>query len=114
MLRGEVWLAVWPNDPEQKERPLLIISNNLRNQASNLQDIIVAKITSLQRGNGSSKPTNPQEDVSILLRKASIIRCASIYTIEKKTLTRKLTQLNISEMAQVDQCLKTVLDLNYI
>jgi mRNA-degrading endonuclease toxin of MazEF toxin-antitoxin module len=112
MVRGEIWLGVWPNDPEQKPRPLLIVSNNLRNQAPNLLDINVVKLTSLQNSHGKNKPTNPSEDVVINLQKPTIIRCASIFTIEKSCLTRKLVQLAIAEIANVDNCLKTVLDLN--
>ena len=112
MLRGEIWLAIWPNDPNQKPRPLLIVSNNLRNQAPKLLDIVIVKLTSLQKVDGRNKPTNPSEDVVITLKKPTIIRCASIFTIEKTALTRKLTQLQNSEMLQVDSCLKTVLDLN--
>jgi mRNA interferase MazF len=112
MLRGEVWLAIWPNDPEKKSRPLLIVSNNLRNQAPRLFDIVIVKLTSLQNGNGRDKPINPSEDVVITLKKPTIIRCASVFTIEKSSLTRKLTQLSVIQMLQVDSCLKTVLDLN--
>ena len=49
MLRGEIWLAIWPNDPDKKPRPLLIVSNNLRNQAPKLLDIVIVKLTSLQK-----------------------------------------------------------------
>ena len=112
MLRGEVWLGVWPNDPQSKPRPLLIVSNNLRNQAPNLLDITVVKLTSLHRGDGSKKPTNPSEDVVHTFKKPTIIRCGSIFTIEKQYLKRQLQQLPISVMSQVDICLKTVLDLH--
>lgn len=112
MLRGEIWLGVWPNDPRQTHRPLLIVSNNLRNQAPRLLDVVVVKLTSLQNSSGQNKPTNPSEDVIITLRKPTIIRCASIFTVEKTYLIKKLTQLSVSDMAPVDSCLKTVLDLN--
>jgi mRNA-degrading endonuclease toxin of MazEF toxin-antitoxin module len=112
MLRGEIWLGIWPNDPEQKPRPLLIVSNNLRNQAPNLLDINVVKLTSLQNSNGKDKPINPSEDVVITLKKPTIIRSASIFTIEKSSLTRKLVQLSVADMLKVDSCLKTVLNLN--
>jgi len=112
MLRGEIWLGVWPNDPEKKPRPLLIISNNFRNQAVRLLDINVLKLTSLQRANGSDKLINPSEDVIITLKKPTIIRCASIFTIEKSFLSRRLIKLPLKDMNQVNFCLKTVLDLN--
>jgi mRNA-degrading endonuclease toxin of MazEF toxin-antitoxin module len=113
MLRGEIWLGVWPNDPQQTPRPLLIVSNNLRNQAPKLLDTVVVKLTSLENSKGQIKPTNPSEDVIITLKKPTIVRCASIFTVEKTYLTKKLTQISLFDMEKVDSCLKTVLDLNY-
>lgn len=112
MIRGEIWLAVWPNDPEQKFRPLLVVSNNLRNKAPYLQDIVVLKLTSLQNSKGKNKPINPSEDIVITLKKPTIVRCASIFTVEKSSLKKKLCDLPLHEMREVDACLKTVLDLN--
>jgi len=112
MLRGEVWLGIWPNDPQKKQRPLLIVTNNLRNQAPNLLDITVVKLTSLYRQDGSEKATNPSEDVIHKFKKPTIIRCGAIFTIEKRYLRNKLQQLPLSVMSQVDLCLKTVLDIH--
>lgn len=112
MLRGEIWLGVWPNDPEKKQRPLLIISNNLRNKAPNLFDVNVLKLTSLQRSDGRDKPVHPSEDLVIILKKKTIIRCASIFTIEKSCLIKKWGQLPSTEISQVDARLRNVLDLN--
>ncbi|MBK8204745.1 MAG: type II toxin-antitoxin system PemK/MazF family toxin [Bdellovibrionales bacterium] len=112
MQRGEIWIGVWPNDPQKTPRPLLIVSNNLRNQAPRLLDVVVVKLTSLEKKGGQIKPTNPSEDVIITLRKSTIVRCASIFTVEKTCLQNKLTQLSVSDMAKVDSCLKTILNLN--
>lgn len=111
MLRGEVWLGVWPNDPHKTPRPVLIVSNNLRNQAPNLLDIIVVKLTSLERKDGSKKPINPSEDVVHTFKKPTIIRCGSIFTIEKSFLKNKLQDLPDTLMSKVDTCLKTALDI---
>ncbi len=112
MNRGEIWLGVYPNDPQKKKRPLLIVSNNLRNQEPRLQDIVVLKLTSLENSSGKKKPINPAEDVIIKLKKQTIIRCASLFTIEKSALKNKLSQLTLPNMNKVESCLKTVLDLN--
>lgn len=112
MLRGEVWYAVWPNDPSAKARPVLIVSNNLRNSAPNLLDLVVVKLTSLHRDNGTREPTNPAEDVIVKFKKETIIRCASIYVIEKSALSTRIMQLSIATMKDVDERLKHVLDLN--
>lgn len=111
MLRGEVWLGVWPNDPEKKGRPFLIVSNNFRNRSVNLLDVTVIKLTSLERSDGSKKPINTFEDVVYTFKKPTIIRCGALFTIEKTSLKKKIQELLPSTMVQVDACLKTVLDL---
>ena len=112
MLRGEIWTAVWPSDPESKERPVLIVSNNLRNQDARLLDVVVVKITSAERANGSKKLINPAEDVIVTLKKSSLIKCGAVFSVEKTTLRRRLQQLTPSQMKEVDSKLRVVLDLN--
>lgn len=111
MLRGEIWFGVWPNDPAKKQRPLLIVSNNHRNNLNNILDIVVVKLTSLERSDGSKKKINSAEDVLVSLKKPSIIRCGAIYSVEKTFLKNKATQLTSTQMFDVDERLKTVLDL---
>lgn len=112
MLRGEIWWAKWPTDPSVKPRPVLIVSNNLRNSAPNLHDVVVVKLTSLRRDDGAKKPVNSAEDVVVTLKKDSIIRCASIFAIEKTMLQSRGGQLPIAAMKLVDDKLKHVLDIN--
>lgn len=112
MNRGEIWLGIYPGDPSKKARPLLIVSNNIRNLNARLLDIVVVKLTSLVNSSGKIKPTNLAEDVVINLKKSTIIRCSLVFTVEKLTLRNKLSQLSIVDMNKVDACLKTVLDLS--
>lgn len=112
MMRGEIWYGVWPNDPEKKLRPLLIVSNNHRNQAKNILDVIVVKLTSLNRADGTQKPTNSAEDFVVTLKKPTVIKCGSIYSVEKSFLKQKSSQLTPNQMKEVDTRLKTVLDLH--
>jgi mRNA-degrading endonuclease toxin of MazEF toxin-antitoxin module len=112
MLRGEVWIAAWPNDPKAKPRPVLIVSNNFRNSAPNLLDVVAVKLTSLYRDDGRKKPTNPAEDVIFKFKKETIIRCSAIYALEKSMLRNKVAQLPLATMKEVDERLKHVLDLN--
>jgi mRNA-degrading endonuclease toxin of MazEF toxin-antitoxin module len=112
MLRGEIWFGVWPNDPDKKPRPLLIVSNNHRNQAKYILDVVVVKLTSLQRSDGSDKPVNPAEDFVLTLKKKTIIRCASIFSVEKSFLRNKVTELTMAQMKEIDQRIKTSLDLH--
>jgi len=112
MLRGEIWSAVWPNDPKAIPRPVLIVSNNLRNAAKNLLDLVVVKITGLMRADGSKKPVNANEDIIYQGKKPSLIQCAALYSIEKRTLQNRLSQLSLTEMKAVDEKLRNVLDLH--
>ena len=111
MVRGEVWAAVWPADPGKKERPVLVVSNNIRNRNPYLLDVVVAKVTSAERAAGSIKPINPAEDEAIVLKKASIVKCAALFSVEKSTLRRKLTDLSPGLMTQVDAKLRNLLNL---
>ncbi len=112
MLRGEIWFGIWPNDPDKKSRPLLIVSNNHRNSMNNILDVIVVKLTSLERANGSKKKINGAEDILINLKKQTIIRCGAIYSVEKSLLKSKAAQLTPTQMSEVDFKLKTVLDIH--
>lgn len=112
MLRGEVWIGAWPNDPKKKGRPLLIVSNNYRNATESIFDVVVVKLTSLHRADQSKKPTNPVEDYVLTFKKPTIIRCGSIYSVEKSLLKSKIAQLSHEQMRDVDARLITVLDLN--
>lgn len=112
MLRGEVWYAAWPGDPGAKVRPVLIVSNNLRNAAPHLLDVVAVKLTGLYRDDGRKKPTNPAEDVVMKFKKETIIRCAAVFAVEKATLKKQVAQLSIATMKEVDERLKHVLDLN--
>jgi mRNA-degrading endonuclease toxin of MazEF toxin-antitoxin module len=111
MKRGEIWAAVWPNDPLKKERPVLIVSNDHRNDTPALQDITVLKITSLKRADGSKKNVHQFEDLVIQLKKESIIQAGAIFTIEKRNLRRALGQLSSSQMSEVSDRLRNALAL---
>jgi mRNA-degrading endonuclease toxin of MazEF toxin-antitoxin module len=109
--RGEIWAAVWPNDPLKKERPVLIVSNDHRNETPTLLDITVLKITSLKRPDGSTKYIHQFEDVVVKLKKESLIQCGAIFSIEKRTLRRPLGRLSPAQMADVSDQLRNALAL---
>jgi len=111
MKRGEIWVAVWPNDPQKKERPVLIVSNDHRNSTPALQDITVLKITSLKRADGSPKSVNRFEDLVVQLKNESIIRGGSIFSVEKRNLRKILGQLTPSQMSDVSERLRNALAL---
>jgi len=99
--RGEVF---W-GPGKKKIRPLLVVSNNQGNRYSN--DVVVIPGTTQKPDiiypvevlvtEGFSKPTKFQAD--------------SIFTIEKKELGEKITELPPNIMANVNATLKIELDL---
>ncbi len=112
MQQGQIWLAIWPNDPSKKLRPVLIVSNNLRNSQPNILDTVVVKLTSYQRTDGSPKPVNQAEDFLITLKKKTIVRCGSLYSIPKSILNKQLGMLSLSEIKMVRERLANVFDLH--
>ena len=112
MRRGEIWLAIWPTDPQKEPRPVLIVSNNIRNAQPHILDIVVCKLTSLERLDKSQKPVNPVEDVVVSLKKKSIIRGGGIFSIPKSILQKKLSTLLPIEVTEINKRLKTVMALD--
>lgn len=112
MRRGEIWWAVWPNDPKRKKRPVLIVSNDFRNGATHLLDLVVVKLTGLIRANGSRKPVHPGEDLVIRFKKETIVQCGAIYSIEKSCLESRAALLSLTQMSDVDERLRNVLRLH--
>ncbi|PIK16728.1 type II toxin-antitoxin system PemK/MazF family toxin [Halobacteriovorax sp. JY17] len=110
MLRGEIWWGVYPNDRSGKTRPLLIVSNDAINK-SNGQDIVVVKVTSLMKSDGSQRYVNQYYDVIVQLKNPSVIQTAAIYTTLKKNLRSLLSTITSVELSQVDRGLKNSLDL---
>ncbi len=110
MLRGEIWWGVYPNDTSGKTRPLLIVSSDALNKGHG-QDIIVVKVTSLMKVNGSQRFVNQYHDVIVQLKNPSVVQASAIYTSLKTNLVNRLSTLSSVEMGQVDSALRNVLDL---
>ena len=108
--RGEVWYA--DLDPvvghEQAGlRPVLIISDNLINQAPN--DLVIAvPMTTRYRGVALHVPISPPEGG---LREQSYIRCEDIRSLSHKRLRRRLGAAGGQTMASVEKALRIMLDL---
>lgn len=111
MKRGEVWEAVWPNDPQKKRRPVLIVSTDHRNTTPALLEITVLKITGLYRPDGTQRLVNHSEDLVVGFKKESIIRAGAIFSVEKAALQRILGQLTPTQMNQINDRLRNALDL---
>jgi len=109
--RGDIWLTNL--DPatgsEQKgTRPTLVIQNDTGNKYS--PTTIVAVLTSqIQKAKLPTHVVVPSKQTS--LSKDSVILLEQIRTIDKQRFIKKLTNLNIQQMRNVDKALKVSLGL---
>jgi mRNA interferase MazF len=115
--RGDVVLAVFPFTDARgaKRRPGLVVQCNRNN--GRLDDVILALITSnLQRS--ESEPTqllvdtaSPDGMHSGLLR-PSVVKCEHLLTVHQSLIDRVIGHLSPTAMKQIDQCLKSALELS--
>ena len=87
--QGDIVIARVPfsNLEGSKDRPILIVSNNLYN--SKMSDVIAVKITSTKTGKFQIKLT--QKDLKEgKLKKTSFVEYGFIITIEKSLITQKI------------------------
>ncbi|PZO38674.1 MAG: PemK family transcriptional regulator [Pseudanabaena frigida] len=113
--RGDVVLVDYPytSGNETKVRPVLVIQNDLDNQR--LKNTIVAQITS--KTQRSLEPTQllieiaTQEGQESGLRQDSVVNNVNLLTLNKEKILRKLGQLPDAVMQNVNNCLKTALEL---
>ena len=110
MLRGEIWWGVYPNDTSGKKRPLLIVSHDSINKSKG-QDIIVVKVTSLIKSDGTKRYVNKYYDVVVHLKNPSVIKTSAIYTTLKSNLNGRYRTLSTTQMSLVDDALRNALDL---
>jgi mRNA interferase MazF len=94
-----------------KVRPAVLISANQLNQI--LDDVMVVPCTS-----NTNRPLTPtqyliteDEIVSAGIRVESIVRCESIFTLNKSMIVRKLGLLSSEAISQVNCCLIAALEL---
>ena len=108
--RGEVWYANL--DPvvgheQGRERPVLIVSTNLVNQARN--DLVVAvPMTTRYRGVDLHVPISPPEGG---VREQSYIRCENIRALSHRRLGRRLGTVSSATMSAVEKALRVILQL---
>lgn len=89
-----------------KSRPVIIISNSNVNKD---KDVIVAQITSnLHSDEFSFKIKN--EDINSALIYESEIRCHKLFTIDKKLIKRKISQLDDISFKQLIEKIKSLFD----
>lgn len=114
--RGDVVLVDFPfaGGGPSKVRPALVVQNNRDNQR--LANTVVAMITSrtsralaeqTQLLIDLSAPDNRQSGLLI----TSAVNCASLFTLDRRKILRRLGHLPSALMTKADACLKSALDL---
>ncbi len=108
--RGDVWLCdLNPTRGHEQagQRPVLVISENIFNQGpSGL--IIVIPITSKRRGIPSHVPIIPPETG---LKIHSYILCEAVRSIAKERLVRRLGNVTLHTLTQVEDRLRILMGL---
>ena len=110
--RGEIWWASLetPTGSEPGyRRPVVIISANTFNQ-SRIQTVIVAAITSnlrLAHAPGNITLSTRESGLS----KESIINVSQLLTLDKTSLTEKVSTLPVKKARQLDEGLRLSLSL---
>jgi mRNA interferase MazF len=114
--RGDVVLALFPftDASGSKRRPALVVQCDRNNRR--LQDVILALITS-NTARALTEPTQllieiatPDGKQAGLLHD-SAVKCEHLMTVHEGLIERVIGRLSSGMMQQVDQCLRSALDL---
>lgn len=113
--RGDVVLCSIPMPSTQlqqfKVRPAVIISANRLNDI--LDDVMVVACTSnTSRSSIATQYLITGDEIAIAgIKIESVVRCESIFTLNKSMIVRKLGYLTPEAISQVNLCLMTALEL---
>jgi mRNA interferase MazF len=96
---------------QYKLRPGVIVSNNLNN--NRLDDLIIAICTSnISRYKEKTQLLIVEEDiVKTGIKVPSVIKCESLFTINKSMIVKLLGSLSNNMVKELNQCLKASLEL---
>lgn len=112
MRRGEIWWSFAElTGSRRKRRPLLVVSDDAFNLHEHYPKVMVVHLTSVRRPGG---PFDWEVEVpkgGAGLAKASVVKCAEIYTVWKDQLQRLVGTLPAALMADVDHALVISLGL---
>lgn len=116
--RGDVVLAQVPMPSTQltqfKLRPAVIISADNLNQI--LDDVMVVPCTSkTSRSLTMTQYLITGNEIALAgIRVESVVRCESIFTLNKSMITRKLGSLSTEAINHVNRCLMVALELEIV
>lgn len=113
--RGDVVLCRVPMPSTQlqefKLRPAVIISADRLNQI--LDDVMIVACTSnTNRSLTATQYLITGDEISTAgIRVDSVVRCESIFTLNRQMIVRKLGSLSAESMDEVNNCLRVALEL---
>jgi len=116
--RGDVVLAQVPMPSTQltqfKLRPAVIISADNLNQI--IDDVIIVPCTSkTTRSLTATQYLITGDEIALAgIRVESVVRCESIFTLNKSMITRKLGSLSHEAINHVNRCLIVALELSKV
>lgn len=113
MRRGEIWWAHLPpprgSEPGHR-RPVVVVQHDEFNSSRIGTVIVIALTTQMQR---ERDPGNLRLPKSVTkLPKTSVANVSAIITINKDSLLERVSMLPALAMAQIDEGLRLVLDLD--
>ena len=115
-MRGDVVIVDFrPMNPTAKVRPAVVVQNDVDN--ARMANTIIAQITSNVSRIASTRipqlliNQNHPDWPSSGLRLPSVINAANLATVLQSQITHVIGRLSLPTMANVDECLRSALDL---
>jgi len=113
--RGDVLIARFPNadGSPAKPRPVLVVQSDVYN--TKINNLIVAAITTNLKH--ATDPASLLIDVSLPdgqatgLRQNSIVSCINLATIDSSLVAKKIGELPVVLLRQIDGCLRIALGM---
>lgn len=114
MKRGEVyWAELAPRSGSEQHgrRPVVVISHDAFNQTPGWRSVIVVPLSTsvAQAGRGPSAVLLSQGAAG--LSKDSVALCHQVTTLDRAKLTRRIGELDSTELGQVEDGIKAAMDL---
>jgi len=110
--RGDVVRVDWPFSDRtgSKTRPALVVQADILN--GRIADTILVLISRTQRGVGMTEVLiDPAVETQSGLRYASVASCNNLLTIDQSLIVQIIGHLSPATMHQIDDRLKTAMDL---
>jgi mRNA interferase MazF len=112
MKRGDVVVVDWPFSDRQgsKLRPALVVQADFLN--GRIDDSILVLITRRVRSaSGTESVIDPAQETASGLSHVSVASCTNLLTVDQALIHRTIGYLTDAAMRQVNDCLKTALEL---